>query len=219
MRKRSALIIGLLLFGNLALSQAQADILGNAYDSLKEKLDPIPEKLKQICAGLGSQVKHYAYFTHYSLDGFEYYAVLDTSTPPSDDAYGYGSIILVHGTQCIKGDLDWALRGIPSAKGYSGSSMKIEMPGLNAPGFGSPLNTDRAHYRIRSAHEEEILRGLIKDAIQTAIKANGGGPTKAKLCKPANLKPDIDYPLVPMELARYCGVQYIPRQWDSEFTW
>jgi len=50
-------------------------------------------------------------------------------TRVDSDAYGYGWIILVHGSSCSEGDLDWAMRGMLPSKGYQGVGPTVEMPG------------------------------------------------------------------------------------------
>jgi len=169
--------------------QAQMAILGLGYGPLREKYEEFPPKLKRTCANLGRRVSQFGYFAHYASDGAEYYAVMDTSTPVNDDAYGWGSIVFVHGSSCSEGDLDWALRGIPPISGYHGAAPVVEMPGLNAQEIGVPPGSGNMHYVIRSAHEEDILRGLVRDAIQRAIQANGGEAiVKKTLCAPENLQ-------------------------------
>jgi hypothetical protein len=200
-----AIFCCLLLQGSVP-SQAQMAILGSGYDSLKERYEEFPPDLKRACAHLGREASHFGYFARYASDGAEYYAVLDMSTRPESDAYGYGWIVLIHGSACSEGDLDWALRGMLPSKGYQGIAPTVEMPGLNAPRIGVPPGSGNVHYVIRSAREEEILRGLIRDAIQRAIKINGGDAIVRKvLCRPQNLSPDPNYPLVPQELSRYCA--------------
>jgi hypothetical protein len=187
--------------------QAQVPILGAVYGSLREKYEKVPPDLMPRCAHLGRKVSHFGYCARYASDGAEYYAVLDMGTRVDSDAYGYGWIILVHGSSCSEGDLDWAMRGMLPSKGYQGVGPTVEMPGLNAPEVGIPPEGGYVHYVIRSAREEEVLRGLIRDAIQRAIKINGGDAIVRKvLCRPQNVAPDAEYPLVALELSRYCAV-------------
>jgi len=207
-KNRVMFLCGFLVLTSIIPLRAQDVIFGEAYGSLKAKYDKFPANLKQKCAHVDSAVNHFGYFAHYVSNGSEYYAVLDMSTKPSSDAYGYGSIILIHGPNCSEGDLDWALRGIPPGNGYQSGAALVEMPGLNAPRIGIPPRSGNMHYILRSAHEEEILRGLIRDSIQRAIKINGGdAPVRKTLCRPENLLADPNYPLVPQELSAYCDVK------------
>jgi hypothetical protein len=207
-KNRVMFLCGFLVLTSIIPLRAQDVIFGEAYGSLKAKYDKFPANLKQKCAHVDSAVNHFGYFAHYVSNGSEYYAVLDMSTKPSSDAYGYGSIILIHGPNCSEGDLDWALRGIPPSNGYQSGAELVEMPGLNAPKLAIPPDSGNMHYILRSAHEQEILRGLIRDSIQRAIKINGGdAPVRKTLCRPENLLADPEYPLVPQELSVYCGVK------------
>jgi hypothetical protein len=190
-------------------SQAQNPIFGTDYDQLKVKYDDFPDAAKRLCARVDNQVKYYWVYAHYKSADSEYYIVMDKR--PDPDGYDFATAIWIHGSKCTedKQSADWTLSGVPPKNGYGTVDAVERLPGLDAHKISFGALSDAYYYTFRSAHEEEILRGLIKDGIQRAVRARGSDASFRKQACSARImsKHSKFDPMVLQELNAYCTVE------------
>jgi hypothetical protein len=101
---------------------------------------------------------------------------------------------------------NWTRSGVPPAGGYQNTKLTEGLPGMNAP----EVCEDRPRYPLcryvlRSAAEEALLRGLVQDGIERAVRAFGRDQFKKKACSSETFSEQSDYPIVQMELRRFCA--------------
>jgi len=100
------------------------------------------------------------------------------------------------------------LSGAPPKNGYKDAQVAERMPGIDAP-TPKACNSgpdELCNYTLQSAREEAILRGLVGDALQRAIKAYGGAATfRKKACSPDIILGNSNSPIVQQELQKFCS--------------
>jgi len=179
-------------------------VFGVSFDPFKVKFENIPSKLKQLCHL--SDEGHLWLFSHLKTDRSDYYIVMGWSYDQEGDSFG--NAVWTMGNSCSIAETGWVLSGIPSPSGYSSTNVHEKLPGLGVPAPKSCQSDPQAvcNYQLRSAHEEFIIRGLVRDAIQRASKAYGGeAQFKKKACSPYTIKANSYSPIVQQELRQFCS--------------
>ena len=190
-------------------SQAQNPIFGTDYDQLKVKYEDLPDTAKRLCASVDNQVKYYWVYAHYKSGDSVYYIVMDKR--PDPNGYDLATAIWIQGSKCTedKQSADWTLSGVPPKNGYGTVNELERLPGLDAPKISFGVGSDAYYYTFRSVHEEEILRGLIRDGILRAIKARGSEASfRKQACSVRAISKHIKFdPMVFQELKAYCTTE------------
>jgi hypothetical protein len=177
------------------------------YDPSVAHYDLAPAKIRALCRPRDIDVglRVYAYVKDgdsdlYIVSGINAY----------ENEYTNGSAIWIGASKCRVADSDWLLDGFRPKKGYAKSGNRMAN---NMPGFGDdakvsdPPDTGNFHYEFRSAHEEELLRSLIRDALQRGIRAYASATSFRKLvCPPDIAKDRFSYPnsILDQELRAFC---------------
>jgi hypothetical protein len=80
------------------------------------------------------------------------------------------------------------------------------LPGLDETSICEQVAAGPCHYILRSAEEEAILRGLVRDGLARGVRAWGGPDRfKAEACQPSLLHGNMFKPIVYDELKKFCG--------------
>ena len=166
------------------------------------RYEPIPERIRELCPDF----KRGQFWTFAMLQsgGSEYYVVLGVR--PGQDGDSLGTALQIEGSKCQVEDSTWMLSGVIPGKGYSQPAPSARLPGLGAPEVCPHGQAGDCYYVLRSSAEEAILRGLVKDGIDRAIKAYGSQALfGTKACTPSQLSGSESTPVVLQELERFCG--------------
>jgi hypothetical protein len=188
MTKRSAYAAWLVCLQLSITVYAQSFILGDDHGQLKLIQTPLPLKVKQNCARSGKQVNRDLYYAYYTAEEGDYYAVYDPKDDDNEYASGYGSLLYVHGATCLESDMEESLSELPPDKDYASTSTTTVMPGMNDTLVSLSSDPGNKYYMIRTAHEEDILRGIIRDLIRRIVKDNGEDAAKNVLCTVKNMQ-------------------------------
>lgn len=184
--------------------ELQDPVFGVSFSPFIVKYEEIPSELRQLCSPFGKG--HVWLFSHLKSNRSDYYIVMGWSRDQDGDSFG--TAIWTMGTSCRVTESNWVLAGIPSPSGYSGTNVQEKLPGIDVPAPKSCQSDPLAvcNYQLRSAHEEFIIRGLVRDAIQRASKAFGGRTQfKQKACSPSTIKANSYSPIVQQELRQFCS--------------
>ncbi len=177
-------------------------VFGIAYRPSIVKFDVMPKRISQLCPGFGNELDWV--FAHYKSGSSDYYIVMGVSESQDGDSFGTG--VWIDGSRCRMSESKWVFLGTPSSSGFNNKGIADELPGLNAPRVCDSGAGSDCHYLLRSAHEEEILKGLIGDAIQRSIAAYGSGAAfKRKACSSDILRGNAEFPLVAEALRAFCA--------------
>jgi hypothetical protein len=96
--------------------------------------------------------------------------------------------------------------GVPSTTGYKESGVVERLPRPSDPDATDNSDPSNGRTVLRFAHEEAVIRGLVRDAIQRCIKAYGGeAPFRNKVCSTVVIENTFDFPIVQQELKAYCS--------------
>ncbi len=170
--------------------------------------DLAPAKIEGLCRhrDLYSDMRVYA---HVKEGDSDLYIV--SGLGASDNEYAFGLAIWIDGVKCSTADSDWLLNGYRPKNGYAESGNRVldKMPGFGDDvKVSDPPGTGNFHYEFRSAHEEELLRTLIRDAIQRGTRAYGGDAIfRKQVCPPDVSKERFAYPnsILEQELGAFCS--------------
>jgi hypothetical protein len=177
-----------------------------SYDPLVVHYQPVPSNLQHICR---NGYEHEFVYAHIKSGNSDYYIISGYSSDQDGDSLGY--IALVGESRCDTSDLGNAYSGIPPENGYKETSIVERVPGKNAPDIRNPGESGlqgNYHYVLRSAHEEFVLRSLVKDALQRGIQAFGSEDRFRRLvCSPEKVKGLSYYPNIieEEELKSFCS--------------
>jgi hypothetical protein len=177
-------------------------IFGISYDPSVVKYEPV--SLPRQCPPGGRFLR---LFAHVKTEQSEYYIVMDTN--PADSGDTFGAAVWVQGSKCRVADSNWVLSGVPPKEGYNNNGgVEERLPGIDAP-VPKECNSgpdELCYYTLRSAGEEAILRSLVKDGFQRAIKAYGGyAPFSKKVCSHGTELHYSLYPVIQQELQKFCS--------------
>ncbi|MGD0096525.1 MAG: hypothetical protein ABSB60_08520 [Terracidiphilus sp.] len=179
-------------------------LFGMEYDPKIVQHELLPQIVVEKCyANQGVQramKERLGIYAHVHSGSADYYIV--DSTLPYYNEYGWVEVLFVEGDKCTRGSSDWAFSSRPSRSGYSDSSVTERIPSAGDPDIKSKDSED---YYMRSAHEEEVMRNLAKDAIRRAIAALGSDAVfKKQVCVPTSASEESSYPVLDEELSAYC---------------
>jgi hypothetical protein len=181
-------------------------IFGLQYQPSVVKYDKMPPEFKTRCADFKDAANIWLY-AHFNSRDSEYWIVMTTNPGQDGDSFGT-AVRRKKGFDCQLEESLWALSGVVPKGGYNGADSDDLLPGVDAEP-PKECNADPnaiCTYTLRSAREETILRGLIKDAIQRASKAYGSEQEfKKKACVPSALSPNANTPIVHEELQKFCS--------------
>jgi hypothetical protein len=184
-------------------------VFGLRFDPETAKYDGVAAKLKSQCKFFQGKESRTWIFAHAKSRDSDYYVVKGWSPCKEGCGDNFGSALWVHGAQCQWDESNWTLSGVPSKDAYQDSSAAEGLPGMNvkAPDVcNSQSNSSRCHYTLRSAHEEAILRELVRDAIQRGIRAFGGERYfRMQVCTPQEQPDNSGYPIMQEELRTFCA--------------
>lgn len=193
------------LLSGPVISQSQNPIFGTDYDQREIRYEKFPDVAKRICANVGFVVKYFWVYAHYKSQDSDYYIVMDSR--PDPEHYDLADAIWIQGLNCIEeDDAGWTLSGVPPKNGYASVQSEEILPGMNAPKLYHGAGSDAAYYVLRSPHEEETLRGLVRDGIRRAISARGSDTSfRKQACSPRILSLNAQSsPVVEQELKAFC---------------
>jgi hypothetical protein len=180
-------------------------VFGTVYSPSLVKYEQVPSSLKKVCQGFSDPGEVTWLYSHHRQGNSEYFIVM--STFRNQDGDSFGSAIWIQGDKCQIDESKWVLSGVIPENGFSESPASESLPGLDSP-VPSVCNSNPSapcNYTLRSARQEQILRGLVNDAIQRAIKAYGGDAEFRKTaCTPKVLENQVGFPIVQLELQAYC---------------
>jgi len=177
-------------------------MFGISYQTDKVKYEPMPVRIRQLC----SEFKRGEFWTfaQFRSGTREYFIVMGVR--PGQDGDSLGAALQIDGSKCQEEDSTWMLSGTPPESGYSHPTTAAQLPGLGAPKVCPHGPAGDCFYLLRSATEEAILRGLVKDGIERAINAYGSqAPFGKKACTPSQLAGSESTPVVLQELKKFCG--------------
>jgi hypothetical protein len=181
-------------------------VFGLQYQPSVVRYDKMPTEFKSQCTDFKDDANIWLY-AHFNSRDSEFWIVM-TSNPDQDgDSFGT-AVRRKQGFDCQLEPSLWALSGVVPKEGYAGADSDDLLPGIDAKP-SKECNSDPnaiCTYTLRSAREETILRGLIKDAIQQASKAYGSEQGfKRKVCTPSELTANDNTPVVRAELEKFCS--------------
>jgi hypothetical protein len=162
-------------------------LFGIGYDPSVVHYAPVPASFLHICH---DGYEHEFVYAHIKSGNSDYYIISGYSSDQDSDSLGY--IALINENRCDTYDLKNAYSGIPPENGYKETGIIERIPGKNAPDVRDPGESGAQgnyHYILRSAHEEFILRSLIRDALQRGVQAFGSEDRFRKMvCTPEKIK-------------------------------
>lgn len=162
-------------------------LFGIGYDPLVVHYEPVPVSFLHVCR---DGYEHEYVYAHIKSGYSDYYIISGYSSDQDSDSLGY--IALITENHCATYDLSNAYSGVPPENGYKETGIIERIPGKGAPDVRDPGESGAQgnyHYILRSAHEEFILRSLVKDALQRGIRAFGSEDRFRKMvCTPEKVK-------------------------------
>ena len=189
-------------------------IFGISFDPSVVKYEEVPVSFVRQCHDQHYKKDNLRLFAHVRTKQSDFYVVMFASVIYADEVpVGagdvFGSAIWVKGANCRDVEATWVLSGVPPKNGYNDANVDEKMPGVDVPTPKACNNLSQdelCNYTLRSAHEEAILRDLVKDGIQRAIKAFGGAvPFGRKACSPDIISGNSNSPIVQQELQKFCS--------------
>jgi hypothetical protein len=176
-------------------------IFGISYQSDKVRYELMPARIRQLCPDF--KRGEFWTFAQFRSGTSEYFIVMGVR--PGQDGDSLGAALQIDGSKCQAEDSTWMLSGTLPENGYSYPATAAHLPGLGAPKACPHGPAGDCFYLLRSAAEEAILRGLVKDGIERAIKAYGNQALFGKkACAPSQLTGGESTPVVLQELKRFC---------------
>jgi hypothetical protein len=176
-------------------------IFGIPYNPSLVRYDEIPPSLDKKCHLGGGHTWIYA---HVSRDGSDYLIVQSYSSDQGDDSFG--NSIWIKGEVCRVEESNWTLSGIPPTTAYRNVQVPEGLPGSGAAKVCENRPQEKyCRYNLRSAAEEAVLRSLVQDGIQRAVKAFGMPQFKKKECSAQAVSQQSDYPIIQQELRKFCS--------------
>jgi len=176
------------------------------YDPSKVRYGQFPASFEHACAKLFNQETNQMIYAEVQVGDSVYLAEMGHySDAERENSFNIGDIIWVQGNKCQPLGIDLTLSALPPKSGYRAATANQTFPGPDSPHECVP---GQCHYVLRSADEEHILRGFVKDAIQRAITAYGGDASfRAQACKPEEEEElsEAGYIIVLQELRAYCS--------------
>jgi len=211
--KKTCVLCCVILIGGLPLAMSQQNsrprtgqvllddpVFGISYDPSLNQYERVPASLDKKCHLGGG---HWIY-AHASRKDSEYFVVMGYG--PRQEGDSFGNSIWIKGAECRMDESNWALSGIPPEGGYRNAQTSEVLPGLDAPKVcENRPREEYCRYILRSHDEEAVLRSLVEDGIQRAVKAFGKAQFRKKECSAEALSKQSDYPIVQMELRRFCA--------------
>jgi hypothetical protein len=191
---------------SLGLVIRQDPIFGISYNPSVVKYQQLSPEFRSRCALFQGKQDHLWLFAHVRSEGSDYYVIMSTS--PGQDGDSFGTAVWIEGSKCHVTESKWVLSGVPPSKGYSDAHGVEKLPGIDVP---SPktCNSDAyavCNYTLQSALEEEILRGLVKDALRKAVRAYGGKTLfGGSACSRGIISGNSGSPIVQQELQMFCS--------------
>jgi hypothetical protein len=181
-------------------------LFGISYSYSKVHYEPMPISIRRICPDYERGT--FWVFAHFQKESGDYYVVMGIS--PGQDGDSLGAALLVKNSKCYVEDSSRMLSGFIPDSGYGPEKSVYILPGVNAPqicehGPQYPYGMGPCHYILRSAEEESVLRGLVKDALARGVRAWGGAAQFKKAVCSQSLQDEIPYmPIVQQELTKFC---------------
>jgi hypothetical protein len=182
----------------------QDPIFGILYTASSVSYEEAPTKIRHLCPSFPQE--HLWEFSHVSDGQSDYYIVMGWSH--NQDGDSLGTAVWIKGNDCRVSESTWVLSGVPSSNGYANSQRIEGLPGIDT---SAPKTCDSdpyatCNYLLKSAHEEEVLRSLVEDALQKAVKAYKSSDSFGqKACTTALIKQNSSFPIVEQELQRFCS--------------
>jgi hypothetical protein len=177
-------------------------VLGFLFNPSVVKYERIPSRMRDVCPGFCEG--RWWVFAHLQTEGADYFIVSGMIPGRTGDIFG--SAYWIKGAECRVTESTWLLSGIPPKSGYGEAKSTKDLPGFDAPDTCNQESLEWCHYVLRSEHDENILRGLTRDAIQRGIKAFGGeAEFKKRACSPSLISDISNTPIVQQELQKFCS--------------
>ena len=182
----------------------QDPVFGIQYTASSASFEDAPAKIRHLCSSF-SQERLWE-FSHVSDGQSDYYIVMGWSH--NQDGDSLGTAVWIKGNDCRVSESTWVLSGVPSSNGYTDSKAMEGLPGIDTP---TPKSCDSdpyavCNYQLKSAHEEDVLRNLVEDALLKAAKAYKNPEIfRQKACSPSLIKQISSFPVVEQELRKFCS--------------
>jgi len=175
-------------------------IFGISYSPSQARYEEAPLLLKKRCRLGNDPIWIYA---HVRKDDSDYFIVTGYQLPEYEPE---GSSLWVEGAECRDDLSAWTLSGLPPTGGYQNAQSSAGLPGLGAAKVCENRPEEQfCRYILRSPAEEALLRDLVQDGLQRAIKAWGKAPFRKKQCSAEAISKQSDYPIVQQELRKFCS--------------
>ena len=179
-------------------------IFGLHYNRYAVKYADTTNRNCRVCSISNSKKEIQGVFAHINSGGSDYDIVKETI--PQEDDYGYGDVLLITERKCVTTDTDSVFIGITPKNGYQETGDIERLPRPSDPDVADNSNPSNGRTVLRSAHEEAIIRGLVRDAFQRGFKAYGGeAPFRNKVCSREIIENSLGYPIVQQELKAFCS--------------
>jgi len=174
-------------------------IFGISYSPSLARYEEADLLLKKKCRLGSDPIWIYA---HVRKEDSDYFIVTGEQLPEYESE---GSSLWVKGAECRDDLSAWTLSGLPPAGGYQNAQSSAGLPGLGAAKVCENRPDEQfCRYILRSPAEEALLRELVQDGLQRAIKAWGKAPFRNKECSAKAIAKLSDYPIVQQELRKFC---------------
>jgi hypothetical protein len=177
-------------------------MFGLVYNPAKVHYEPMPQEARKQCRDF--QQGKYWTFAHFSKHSAEYFVVLGVVSGQDGDSFG--TAIEINGPKCQEQESKWILSGVVPSGGYRENGTIAHFPGMGAKQVCDKGPLGDCHYFLRSSSEEEILRGLVQDALTRGTHAWGSEAEFKKAVCSSSIMTDANsgYPLVQQELIKFC---------------
>lgn len=216
LKRLSCIVVGLLLGMQIsALAQSpvapknkravlvEDPIFGLAFDRAKVHFDSLPLQVRNSCPDF--QQGKYLTFAHLRKNSAEYFVVLEVVVPGQDSDV-FGVAIEINNSKCHVEDSSKMLSGFIPLGGYHENADKMYFPGSGAKDICDKGPMGACHYLLRSQAEEEVLRGIVQDALARGTHAWGSKAEYKKAVCSSFIVTDANsgYPVVQQELIKFC---------------
>jgi hypothetical protein len=165
------------------------------------KYELMPAKVLRTCGDF--LPGRYWIFAHLRKGDTDYF--VETGMSPKQEGDIFGGVLAITDSKCQSEDSTWMLSGFVPMNGYPQAAAPVLLPGFGAKSMCGKGPLGDCHYILRSAAEEAILRGLVRDGLARGIRAWGGvARFKREVCRPRVIEANVSQPIVRQELITFC---------------
>ena len=151
-------------------------VFGLTVELDRQRYEPLPSRVLQTCPTL-RRGRHWVFASHRTGDT-EYLIVSGFIAGADSDPLG--NLIVIRGRSCTGEGADWAFATVVPKDGYGADTTTYLLPGKGAPKVCDAHGDCR--YTLRSRNEEDIVRGLARDALTRGTGAWGTVAFRRRVC-------------------------------------